>query len=536
MKKINISFSLIKKHSSVVVIATAIVVILAIIAGRAVGDKPVEQTSVGFQPSVQLLEAKDYKQNFHKISANGTVESLQQIDIKSETSGKITRMNIKVGDNVEANEVLMVVDQSNASATLTSAQGVLAQAQASYEKLLSGATEESVQVAKDSIASAQQSLDSQYNGGINTLNDSYIKMYNAYSVVGSIQKEYFSGNDQEGLTVRLEKDYGIYESMNDSKALIDSAKASGKQSDINIAISQTVSSLNETLNALTVIRGICDSTSYQFKVSSVEKTSLDNQKALISSILTNVTALQQNIASSKLSLQKVENQLNAITAPPTQPDIDLAEAQILAARGQLQAAETAYRNTSIKAPFNGVISSLFVKSGELISAGQKVTSVVNNGKGLQIKVFVSSEDLLFIAIGTAVEIGNKKASGVVTNFSSSVDADTRNAEVDIIVTDSENSGLIIGQNVSVNILGNDDSVANAYILPLQSVKLTSDGKSIVYILDANQRAQEINVTIGEVNGENIEVIDGLFDDAEIISNAYDITTNQKVQISKDGNN
>jgi multidrug efflux pump subunit AcrA (membrane-fusion protein) len=165
-----------------------------------------------------------------------------------------------------------------------------------------------------------------------------------------------------------------------------------------------------------------------------------------------------------------------------------------------------------------------------------VTSIVNNGKGLQIKVFVSSEDLPFIATGTAVEIGDKKTSGVVTNFSSSVDVDTRNAEVDIIVTDSENSRLIIGQNVPVNILGNDDSIVNAYILPLQAVKLTSDGKSIVYVLDANQEAQEINVTIGEVNGENIEVIGGLFDDAEIISNAYDITANQKVQISKDGNN
>ena len=109
------------------------------------------------------------------------------------------------------------------------------------------------------------------------LEDTYIKMYNAYTVVDDIKSEHFTSNDQEGLTVRNNQEYQIKRPKDEFKLLMDKAKETKNRDDIDLAISSSISSLNKILEGLTVIRDICEEVTYRNKVSAAQKSSLDAQ-------------------------------------------------------------------------------------------------------------------------------------------------------------------------------------------------------------------------------------------------------------------
>ena len=116
--------------------------------------------------------------------------------------------------------------------------------------------------------------------------------------------------------------------------------------DIDAAITQMISELNNVYDDVNTIRAQCDQGIYFYKVTDADKATLDGQKTAVNTALTGVTSLQQNIASLKLALQTAQDQLSVTTAPPTQADIDLAKAQIISAQGQVDAAQAVINNSS----------------------------------------------------------------------------------------------------------------------------------------------------------------------------------------------
>ena len=142
------------------------------------------------------------KQNLQEtVLSTGQVVSGTDLNLSFQGSGVVRRISVKEGDKVNQGQVLASLDQSSALATLTSAQGALAQAQANYEKLLAGATAQNIQTSQDTVNSAKQNLTNAYTGAINTLNNAYTAIYNAYNVSVTIQNNYFTSQDPQGIAV-----------------------------------------------------------------------------------------------------------------------------------------------------------------------------------------------------------------------------------------------------------------------------------------------------------------------------------------------
>jgi RND family efflux transporter MFP subunit len=535
-------FSL-KKHSNIIIIITIAVVIVAALATRLIKNKAVQSSEVSFQPSVELLAVSGYSQNSRAISANGTVESLQQVDIKSEAGGKLTQVLVKIGDKVRAGQVLMTVDQRDAAAALTSAQGSFTQAQANYDSLLAGATDKDVATNQAAVGVVSTSL---ANAKQNLLNEVVRAKSEAETIILTNTNNLFT-NPQSSSPKFVIADTVQWNGQTDgieSKRVAINGLLEQWQTEVSTAAvdnieEKTVASL-EHLSFISGYLGdiITTLSTYTISSSDAAKAVVASDQAVvvgaktkIEALITTINNYNQAVKSSESSLNQASASLALKQAPAKATDIKSAQAQVLIAQSRLQAAQAAYEKTAIKTPFSGVITALPVKYSDFITSGQKVASVVNEESGLQVKVFVSGVDLPLISNNTAAQIGEAKISGIVTNFAPSVDATTRTAEVDIAVSDPEKSGLIIGQNVSVNILGTDGTaVSNSYIIPIQSVRFTPDGKAVVYTIDGEQKAQEVAVTTGQVSGENVEITGGLTDDLKIAANAYDISAGQKVQI------
>ncbi|MFA5755171.1 MAG: biotin/lipoyl-binding protein, partial [Candidatus Paceibacterota bacterium] len=241
------------------------------------------------------------------VDVTGTVDSANNLSLNFETMGTVSNIKVEVGDEVSQGDWLTNLSLTELNASVT-------QAQSSLNQKIAGATQEQINVSEKQINSArvaltqaesslediinisENTIGSKYVYALNILEDTYIKMYNAYAVVESIKSEYFTNNDQNGLTVRSNQEYQIKVPRDEIKSLIDIAKESKSQEDIDNAISETIPALSKILNGLTVIRNICDDVSYQSVISSTEKGLLDSQKTAISGAQISASSLENEIS------------------------------------------------------------------------------------------------------------------------------------------------------------------------------------------------------------------------------------------------
>ena len=516
-----------KQHATVSITLAVIIILIAALAARLAKKNTAPTDDQSSKPSVQLINTKDYMQDKHAVSANGTVESLEQADLKSQATGKITKINVSVGQKVTQGQILATLEQSNQAAALTSARGALAQAQANYNRVMSGASNEDVALAQAAVDSAQSALD-------NTQKQQQIAVDSAYKTLLNSGLAAIGGSSNSGATTIAIS--GSYTSLETGEYTI-TVYSAGDGMHYQVSGLEKSQGLVQTSPQPIGTRGLY----LQFSSMSVPAgnswtVTIPNTQG--TGYVANNNAYQSAIQGQKSAVAAAQNGLTQAKAAldlkksQARPaEVQSAQAQILTAQGQVQSAQAALENTIIRAPFDGIISAVPVKFADLVSPGSIVMSIVSRG-GLQVKIFVSDSDLTSIHVTDIAKIGTNNATGTVTNVAPSVNANTKTAEVDIAVNDPTTAGLTIGQNVSVLVAGNNSTstTEQKYILPLQAVKITPDGHNYVYTLDSQKKAQQTEVTIGKVDGENVEVLSGLSADMQILSNAYGVSLGDAVEV------
>ena len=474
----------------------------------------------GNKTAIQITSVE--KQNIQEtVLSTGQVVSGTNLDLSFQGSGIVRRVSVKEGDQVYSGQILASLDQASALASLTTAQGSLAQANANYEKLVAGATPENIKTVEDSVVQAKQSLSDAYDSAINTLSTAYTSMYNAYSVVITIQNTYFTSSDQATITVSSARnDMNI--NMQSAKGQLDTAKSSSTSSDTDVAISKMISALNNVYNDLMVLRNQCDQGVYYATVTASDKLSLDSQKTLISTALTNVTAVRQAISSAKNTLQKAEDQLNFTTAAPTPAEIDAAKATILSAEGQVASAQAILNNLILRAPENGTITQVDVKVGEQATAMSKVMTL-QNINDLHAEADVSEANIASLNIGQSIDY-TFDALGPDRHFTGKVltvnpAATVISGVVNYLVKGSFDNvpGIKPGMTANMTILVAKKD--NALAVPSTAV-INKNSKQYVRVIDDVDKKtyHEVQVQTGlQADGGLVEIISGLSEGQKIVS-------------------
>jgi multidrug efflux pump subunit AcrA (membrane-fusion protein) len=94
------------------------------------------------------------------VTGSGNLASSRTSSLAFGASGKVTAVNVKVGDKVKKGQTLARIDTASAQRTLTAARASLESAQASYDELTTGQTALEKQSAALQVESAQQSVTS----------------------------------------------------------------------------------------------------------------------------------------------------------------------------------------------------------------------------------------------------------------------------------------------------------------------------------------------------------------------------------------
>jgi len=510
-------------------------VIILVIAGFAIwGGKKASKYETAKVQRGDLVQTVD---------ATGNIESLNDLSLHFDATGIVETVKVTDGDTVRAGQWL-------ANLSLSQLNAAVAQAQASLDQKLAGATPEQIAVSQKEIDSAQVSLDkaqktltdtqslaqsnlsAKYSYALNVLDDSYIKMYNAYTVVDGIKENYFKdANDVESLSVRNNEEYQIKRPKDQAKLLTDAAKASGKTGDIDSAIAGSVSSLNSILAGLTVVRNACDSTIYQSRVTSAEKSSLDTQKSYISTAQTTVSSLQSDISilknqnvndtnaaqaavdAAKANLELQQANYNSLIAKPR--DIDIAYYQ-----AALDQAVASRNKAIIYAPIDGVITQVNKKKGELINSSEAMIEMLS--PHYDISVDVPETDVVKMKVGDDATI-TLDALGPDTEFTGKVlTIDPASTEIQDVVyykvkVAINETGDVIKPGMTADVLTKTDSRENVLFVPSSAVLTKTDTNEKYVRVLKNDKVEERTIQLGlKADDGKVEVLSGL-SEGEVIA-------------------
>ncbi len=195
------------------------------------------------------------------------------------------------------------------------------------------------------------------------------------------------------------------------------------------------------------------------------------------------------------------------------------EISVAQAKNKLVDAKADLEDYNIRAPFDGVVTSLSVSAGDSVSRDDAVASVIS--KELYAKISLNEVDAAGVKTGDAVTLAfdaldGKTVEGTVSKIDTigtvSQNVVTYNAE---IAFDSLSvTNLKPGMSVDVEIVTEEKT--GAITVPIAAVKTDRSGSSYVVIRSSDGSDQRITVETGLSTDTSVEVSKGLSEGQAVV--------------------
>jgi RND family efflux transporter MFP subunit len=205
----------------------------------------------------------------------------------------------------------------------------------------------------------------------------------------------------------------------------------------------------------------------------------------------------------------------------SQAQVDAAKSALAAAQQQLAVAKANQQHYSalsdyakITAPYDGVVTWRFSDTGALVQAGTSTSSglpVVTLAEidVLRLRIPVPESLASKVRIGDSADVlvqaTGEHFTGKVTRFTDSLDPSTRTMQVEIDVP-NPHYHLQPGMYAEVHL--NANSVADALTIPIEAVKRSDNGVSVL-VVDEQNRMQSRDVKLGVESSDKVEILSGL---------------------------
>lgn len=208
--------------------------------------------------------------------------------------------------------------------------------------------------------------------------------------------------------------------------------------------------------------------------------------------------------------------------------VESAKAALSAARQQLEIAQASNTQmaamsdyTRIVAPFDGVITWRYADTGALVQAGTTASNSQPVVKLAQVNVLrlripVPESMAATVRVGqpaaVTVHATGEHFIGKVTRFTDALDRSTRTMQVEI---DVPNDSYKIQTGMYADVALQTQNRADALTIPIQAVQ-HKDGKSIVLVVDSQNRVQPREIQTGLEDPARVEVTSGLSEGDRVI--------------------
>jgi len=535
-------------------IRTALFIILIIIAFY-YGYKKIHNNNTATQ---YVLTAIEKGTLVASISGSGQVSASNQVDVKAQSGGDITSIIVKNSQEVKAGAFLAQIDANDAIKAVRDAKTNLETAQLELEQTLEPADELTVLQAETSLIQAQKSkqdaednLIKSYEDGFNTVSNIFLELPDIMTGLNDILFSYnYSGTQSNidyysnGITTYNIETGALY--RDDSKTKYQIARASYDKNfnDYKNAsrFSATSTIENLILESYETTKNIAEAVKsannlirlYQDTIterglkpqtlSNTHLTNLSSDTNNTNSYLTNllssksaIKSYQENIISAERSIKEKELSLEKIKDGSDELTIRAKKIAVQQKQDALTATQQTLADTTVRAPFNGIIAAINAKKGDIVSSGATIATLITKQKIAEISL--NEVDAARVKIGqkatlTFDAISDLSITGEVTEIDTigNVSQGVVNYNVKIIfdVTDER---IKPGMSTSVAII--IESKSDVLMAPISAVKTSAQG-SYVEIL-VNEIPQRKTITTGSSNDTMIEIVSGLTEGEKIIT-------------------
>lgn len=387
------------------------------------------------------------------VNAIGSIEANEVLQLSLTTPGRINNVVVEEGDYVLAGDVLVEQVNDVQRISYEQAQVALDLANLQLQDLLLPVDENDIQVAEANVRSAWGAVQS------------------AQSAV--------SADDLHAAQLRVDQAQAAYD-----EALRQRTTAQGGQADEQYAL------LDAKLGEA----------SFNLDLAQRQVQSLN-------------TATQGQVGAAYARALQAEAELERVKAGPRQAEIDQAELAVRQAELQLDEASTAYNRLRLTAPFDGIVSRVYIEEGSLVGPGVPVVELTNISP-LHVRAEVDEVDIRQIQTGMPARV--------------QLDAlpNTRlHGTIDQIALLGRDKDGIVSYDVKVRLDDNDLRVRhgmtaeaavaveerpNVLVVPNPFIRLDRrNDQAFVDVYKDDGTLEEVEITLGLQGQDNSEVVSGL---------------------------
>jgi RND family efflux transporter MFP subunit len=215
-------------------------------------------------------------------------------------------------------------------------------------------------------------------------------------------------------------------------------------------------------------------------------------------------------------------------------DYVLKQANVEAARANMQRLEDLKKFDRVTAPFDGVITARNTDIGELIAAGSGA-ELFRLAQTDPLRVYVRVPQLLVHTVApgqkaalTFQEWPGREFEAIVTRTAGAVDQNSRTLEVELLAPNPRNE-ILAGSYAQVRF--NESAAANMLILSDNTLIFRAQGMQ-VGVVGADNKVQLRSIKLGRDFGNTVEVLGGLTATDRVIVNPPDgLAEGMTVQIA-----
>jgi HlyD family secretion protein len=414
------------------------------------------------------------------IDVVGSLEAVPSVTLSWESSGIVSQFDLKVGDVVEKDQILLTLEDSSLASSILQAQTDLLEAQAALENLV---------VANSDLHTAAQILaDADYELRGYKADRNYWNYKGAsWDSIEKAREEYYT---MEQIVWQKEAAYDTLSHLD-----ADDPERLAAYEDRKAAIEESDKYLHYISNLLGV-----------YYDHAVETDFIEYDQALA------------DVEEARIAYNRYLDQTE----------------EIAAAKANVQALQNTINKSKIIAPFAGTVTEVSAVSGELASSGKKAVRI-DNLDNLMVDIYVSEIDINKVETGQPVTLtfdalANQEYAGFVDSISSAGTDESGVVEFRVSVKlEDADEAVRPGFTSVVSII--TSRVEDALLIPTQAI-LSKNGVSVVMRVNADGSTTAVPVELGVISDVHTQVISG--DIAVGDQLAVFISTSTTIEFAFDG--
>lgn len=209
-----------------------------------------------------------------------------------------------------------------------------------------------------------------------------------------------------------------------------------------------------------------------------------------------------------------------------------AQAQLADTKARLGSTENTLRNSTIRAPFAGIVAERAVNPGDIVAPGAALFTIIDP-RSLQLEASVPTSALADVRVGATVSFSvsgfaGRTLKGRVTRINPMVDPQTRQVRL-LASIPNEGGSLVAGLFVEGRV---ESDKRVGVIVPEQAIDQSAQNPYIIRLRSGKVERVPVQVGLRDAASETIEVRQGIaVGDTVLLGAARSISAGTNVRVS-----